>query len=112
MATVASTNVKAIPPGYNNDNRETFQADVASGTASADVVTITLPSRWQGKGFGVVSLLIEQFNTADAGARSKSSVAITSYSFVETTGVISVVLGANVTGTAGAKVLVTVMPST
>jgi hypothetical protein len=62
---------------------------------------MTLPSRWIGVGFTVVSLRVEQFSTAAAGARTKTDIPIASFSYVETTGVISLVLGATAVTTNG-----------
>lgn len=110
MPTVASTAVTGIPPGYNNDNRESFQATVGAALAS-DTVTVQLPSRWTGRGVAIEGVTIEQFAAADAGARTRTSVPIVSWSHVESTGVLSVLLGATAI-TNPARIVVTVLPGT
>lgn len=109
MATVVATGVTGVPPGYNNDNRETFQGTVPVAT-SGDTVTYTLPERWRGRGVSIVDVTLQKFATAAVGARTKTSLAVTSWSYVESTGVLSVVIGADVD--TNGRLLVTVVPGT
>ena len=109
MATVVSTAVTEISNGYNDENIITFQAAIGAAT-SGDTVTITLPSRWQKIGVGVTSVAIQAWTTSDlAGARTKASIVVTSYSLVEATGVLSVLIGASISSVATA--IVQVCPS-
>ena len=107
MSTVIATSVVEVPAGPNDENIKTFQATVGAASAS-DTVTITMPlnadgvsSDWIGKSFSVLSLRIEQWVTADPGARAKTNVPIASYSYDEATGVISAVLGSTAITTNG-----------
>lgn len=109
MATVSATNIRGLNPGYNNDNRETIHAEVPT-CSSGDTVEVQLPDRWKGRGSILTALLISQFASAAEGARTRASVAVTSYSHVESTGVLSVVVGANITNPC--RLVATLMPST
>jgi hypothetical protein len=97
MADVVATAVTEIPNGYNNENIIVFQATVGAANA-ADDIKITLPTRWQGIGVGIVSATIMQWGAADAGARTKTfvplAVAADTITIVEATGVVSLKLGA------------------
>jgi hypothetical protein len=105
MATVAASAETAIPLGSNRENWELIQATVGAASSS-DTVTIQLPARWVGTGFTIMSVRLEQFTTAASGSRTRSNLAITSYSYVETTGVLSMVIGAAVTTNGRAYVLI------
>jgi len=111
MATTTATDIKAIPLGYNQENWELFQAAVAA-SAAADSIAVTVPTRWIGQGFTVVSARCEQFVQATAsGARTKTNVPVTVTSVDEATGIVTLLIGATaITATAG-RVLLLLAPS-
>ena len=100
MPTVVATTIVEIPKGYNEENLICFQA-VAPVADAADTLTIQLPANWVGKGFTVKGVRLEQFVTAAAGARTKLTIPVTSWSYVETTGLVYILIGATAITTNG-----------
>ena len=101
---VAATAIKEIYKGLNSEQIKTFQA-VVGVTAAFDTVTVTLPTGWSGTGFTLVKARLEEFATAAAGARTKTEIPISEVSYVEATGVISLVLGATGVATNGRAII-------
>ena len=108
-----------IPVGYNSENIITFQAPTVTDIGASDTVTLTLPPRWQGVGFTVVGVRMEKWTTGSpataAGARTKTNLAVSIASFVESTGVLTVAKGDTTTvtnATESARVIVQIAPST
>lgn len=100
MSTVVATAVVEVPNGPNDENIKVHQATVGAAAAS-DTISITMPlnadgvtSDYVGKSFSILSVRVEQWVDAAAGARTKTDVPIASFSYVETTGILSIVLGA------------------
>lgn len=103
MSTVAATSVVEIAKGPNDENVKCFQV-VIPVAGSGDTITIALPLNADGvssdfiaKSFALTALRVEQYTDVAAGSRVHTNIAITSYTYSEVTGVISVVIGAAIT---------------
>jgi len=97
MTTTALGTAVEIPKGYNQEQQVVFTAQLVNTTVTAaDTLTFTLPTRWQGKALTVLSVRAEKYTTSGAttGARTLTDMPIAVSSFVETTGVVSLLVGA------------------
>ena len=69
---------------------------VATALVAGDTLTCTLPARYRGQSLSVAWLQVDQFTTsgAVAGAVTKVSVPVATFTYVQTTGVLVLTLGA------------------
>ena len=90
FALQTASNVQELPPGYNDENRRIFQADLTTNVAAADTIEVTLPANLRGVGLQVLGAYFEKWTTASAiGARTKTRIPVVVTSYIEATGVVT-----------------------
>jgi len=85
-----ASNVQELPPGYNDENRRLFQADLTTDVTAADTIDVTLPANLRAVGVQVLGAFFEKWTTSSAiGARTKTRIPVVVTSYVEATGVVT-----------------------
>ena len=115
MSTVAASAVGQVDNEAGLSAAQLFEGVVGTST-DGDTITFTLPAKWQGQGFGVVSVSCQKWTTGAPtaqGGRTKAVQPISLVSFVESTGVVSMLLGtgADIGGSETARVYVLIAPT-
>ena len=88
MPTVNASSVIPSASGVNEERRPYFRAAIPPALA-ADTIQITLPTRFQKRGFGLVGLRLQKFGAGAAGARTRTDLPYTALTYNEATGLIS-----------------------
>lgn len=89
MSDIVPTSIKESAKGINEERHSVYRAVIPAATSSDDL-RITLPANRRAKGFTVLHAQLVKYGAGAAGARTKTHVAITSMSYIETTGVVTI----------------------
>lgn len=98
MAIVVATAIEEMDRGYTDNNQQWFVAALPDASA-ADSITFQLPGVWAqeagqvSRSVSVLAARAEQWTTAAIGARTKTNVPITITNIVESTGLITILVG-------------------